>query len=125
MHKIQEVLRLHVQSGLSERGIAKSVSLSRSTIAKIITRAQEAAISWPLPGDMDESKLESMLFPVPQGRPKNCLEPDWNKIHLEHRRKGVTLQLLWIMRRTLYRIRPIKTNTLPQTNYVYADAGSI
>lgn len=96
MHKIQEVLRLHVQSGLSERSIAQSVSLSRSTIAKIIARAQVAGISWPLPRDMDESKLEAILFPVPQGRPKNCFEPDWNKIHLELKRKGVTLQLLWM-----------------------------
>jgi transposase len=96
MRKIQEVLRLHVQSGLSERAIASSVSLSRSTVAKIISRAQEAQISWPLPPDMDDHKLESILFPVPQGRPKNCIEPDWAQIDRELRIKGVTLQLLWM-----------------------------
>lgn len=96
MRKIQEVLRLHVQAGLSERTIAKSVALSRSTVAKIISRSQEAGISWPLPVDMDEGKLESMLFPVPLGRPKNCFEPDWNQVLQELKRKGVTLQLLWM-----------------------------
>lgn len=78
MRKLHEVLRLHVQAGLSERTIAKSVSLSRSTVAKIIVRAQEAGISWPLPADMDDAQLESILFPVAQGRPKNCFEPPWN-----------------------------------------------
>ena len=96
MRKIQEVLRLHAQAGLSERTIAKSVSLSRSTVAKIISRSKEAGIAWPLPADMDDSTLEAMLFPVPLGRPKNCFEPEWNHIHQELKRKGVTLQLLWM-----------------------------
>lgn len=96
MRKIQEVLRLHIQAGLSERTIAKSVSLSRSTVGKIITRAQELGMSWPLPADVDDAGLESMLFPVPQGRPKNCFEPEWNRIYQELKRKGVTLQLLWM-----------------------------
>lgn len=96
MRKIQEVLRLHIQAGLSERTIAKSVSLSRSTVGKIITRAQELGMSWPLPADVDDAGLEAMLFPVPQGRPKNCFEPEWNRIYQELKRKGVTLQLLWM-----------------------------
>lgn len=96
MRKIHEVLRLYAEAGLSERTIAKSVSLSRSTISKIITRSKEIGLSWPLPSDMDDSKLESLLFPVPQGRPKNCFEPEWEKLHQELKRKGVTLQLLWM-----------------------------
>lgn len=96
MRKVHEVLRLHVQAGLSERAIAKSVSLSRSTVSKIITRAQEVGLGWPLPEDMDDAKLESMLFPVPQGRPRNCFEPDWAHVHQELKHKGVTLQLLWM-----------------------------
>jgi len=96
MRKIQEVLRLRVQSGLSERAIAASISLSRSTVAKIISRAAEAEISWPLPANMDDHQLESILFPIPLGRPKNCDEPEWNQIHQELKTKGVTLQLLWM-----------------------------
>ncbi len=96
MHKIQEVIRLHTESGLSERAIAKSVGLSRSTVSKIITRIQLMKLPWPLPEAIDESQLEAMLFPVAQGRPKNYMEPDWAKVHLERRRKGVTLQLLWM-----------------------------
>lgn len=96
MHKIQDVLRLHSESGLSERAIAQSVGLSRSTISKIITRAKIMNLSWPLPEHLDEAKLEAMLFPVVQGRPKNYIEPDWAKVHVERKQKGVTLQLLWM-----------------------------
>lgn len=70
MRKIHEVLRLYSEARLSERTIAKSVSLSRSTVSKIITRSKEAGLSWPLPGDMDDSQLEALLFPVPQGAPR-------------------------------------------------------
>ncbi|MFB5191049.1 IS21 family transposase [Alicyclobacillus fastidiosus] len=96
MHKIHEVLRLYHQSQMSERAIASSLMLSRATIGKIIRRADEAGITWPLPDDMTESQLERALFPRPQGRPKNCFEPNWNEIHMEMRKKGVTLQLLWM-----------------------------
>lgn len=94
MRKIKEVLRLHNEANLSERAIARSVGLSRDTVSRIITRAIERGLSWPLP-DMDDANLESLLFPSPQGRPKNCTEPDWGDVHQEYRKKGVTLQLLW------------------------------
>ncbi|GMA60309.1 hypothetical protein GCM10025859_30660 [Alicyclobacillus fastidiosus] len=72
MRKIHEVLRLYAEAGLSERTIAKSVSLSRSTISKIITRSKEIGLSWPIPDDMDDSKLESLLFPAPWVAPRTA-----------------------------------------------------
>lgn len=96
MHKIHEVLRLFYHTQLSERQIASSLLLSRPTVSKIINRASEAGIRWPLPDGMTEGQLEQALFPRPQGRPKNCFEPNWNEIHMEMRKKGVTLQLLWM-----------------------------
>jgi transposase len=102
MRKIQEVLRLHVQTKLSERAISSSVSLSRSTVTKIITRAKDAGISWPLPPELDESQLESLLVPNPQGRPRNCDEPEWTQVLQELKTKGVTLQLLWMEYKQAY-----------------------
>ena len=51
-----------------------------------------------MPKDLedDDSRLELFLFPAPAGRPKNAVEPDWSYVHRELRKKGVTLQLLWI-----------------------------
>jgi transposase len=96
MHKIHEVLRLYHESQMSERAIASSLMLSRATVAKIINRAGDSGITWPLPESMTETQLEKVLFPRPQGRPKNCEEPNWVRIHKELRQKGVTLQLLWM-----------------------------
>ena len=95
MRKIKEVLRLYHDVHLSERAISRSVNLSRDTVSKILSRFSEVGLSWPLTSDIDDPKLETLLFPNTQGRPKNCEEPDWNCIHLEYKKKGVTLQLLW------------------------------
>lgn len=94
MRKIKEVLRLHNQAKLSERSIARSVSLSRDTVLRILNRAAEQGLAWPLPVDMDDVQRETLLFPNAQGRPKNCTEPDWAYIHKEYRKEGVSLQLL-------------------------------
>ncbi len=96
MRKIREVLRLKYVNKASERAIAKSCSVARSTVADYLRRSAEAGLSWPLPADLDDESLEQLLFPcappVPAGeRPL----PDWDYIHKELRRKGVTRFLLW------------------------------
>ena len=95
MRKIQDVLRLHNVAGLSARAIARSLNISRDSVSRIISQAKGANLPWPLPADLDDLKLEALLFPRAQGRPKSYAEPDWNTVHLELRKKGVTLQLLW------------------------------
>lgn len=95
MRKIKEVLRLHYEAKLSERAIARGINVSRDTVSRILTRASEVGLSWPLDADIDDIKLEALLFPRAQGRPKNYPEPNWSYIHKEYRKKGVTLQLLW------------------------------
>lgn len=94
--RILDVLRLDTESDLSERAIARSLSLSPSTVGNILARAKEAGLTWPVPAHLDERKVESMLFPKATGRPKKRTEPDWNHLYQESKRKGVTLQLLWL-----------------------------
>lgn len=92
MRKIRDVLRLRWQSGLSLRQIATSVQLPHTTVADYLRRAETAGLRWPL--DQSDARLEALLFPaspLPADRPK----PDWQRIHQEMGRKGVTLQLLW------------------------------
>jgi transposase len=97
MRKIKEILRLKYEVGLSARQIARSCSVSRSTVSEYLSRASAAGLSWPLEEGMDEARLERVLFaqelPVATGgRPL----PDWADIHAELRsRKSVTLTLLW------------------------------
>ena len=93
MRKILDVLRLHEQHGLSFRKIAQSIGIAASTVSDYIARARAAGLSWPV--DMSEAELERLLFPPPLPASHPRPVPEWNRIHQELRRKGVTLQLLW------------------------------
>ena len=97
MRKIQEVLRLKWHSGLSNRAIARSCSISPTTVSEYIRRAQEAGLRWPLPESMDEDQLYQMLFPKPNQTSEQIIpQPDWGYIKRELRRKDVTRRLLWL-----------------------------
>ena len=96
MRKTKEVFRLKFDCQLSNRKIAESCLIARSTVADYLFRFQQAALSWPLPEAMDDAQLEELLFP-PTVLPPSTERPlpDWLYIHNELRRKGVTLALLW------------------------------
>ena len=70
--------------------------MKKSTVHDYLIRAQRANVTWTTAQQMDEDVLERKLFPPvePTEAPKKML-PDWNYIHKELRRKGVTRQLLW------------------------------
>ncbi len=95
MRKIKEVLRMKWLCGISERRIATSCRMSRSTVADCIRRAQASGLSWPLPDEMNDTRLDALLYPPPL--PSSTLRPmpDWPQVHQEMKRKGVTLFLLW------------------------------
>jgi len=96
MRKIKEVLRLHHEKRLSDREIAKSVQIGRSTVKDYLLRAQRAGLSWPLPSELDEASLEHLLFPCNHSIPPERRQmPSPGYLHQELKRKGVTLQLLW------------------------------
>jgi transposase len=93
MRKIKEILRLKGM-GLSNRAIARSLSISHSTVSDLLGRARAEGIRWPV--EMDEASLEARLYPGNAGKRRRRPEPDWAHVHRELRRKGVTLQLLWL-----------------------------
>jgi predicted transcriptional regulator len=82
MRKLKEVLRLH-SLGLSQHQIARSCSISQSTVHEYVSAAQAAGVTWPLPENWDDSQIEQALFPQ---RPAPAVwrkhpEPDWAKVH--------------------------------------------
>jgi transposase len=96
MRKIKEVLRLRYNSHLSIQQIASSLGLSKSTVSSYIKQAESAAINWPLSEDMDEADLAKALLGCRiQTQSGQYAKPDFNFVHQELKRKGVTLQLLW------------------------------
>lgn len=96
MRKTTEVLRLAAQ-GMSQRQIAASAGVAKTTVAEYLARAKEAGLSWPLPEGMDEATLDERLFPAPVVVAERPV-PDWREVHrqLKDPRHHVTLRLLWM-----------------------------
>ena len=96
MRKIREILRLRLQHKLTLSQIASSCGIGRSTVSEHLKRFEASGIGWPLPADLDDNRLEQLLFPsVPSDDHSQKPLPDWSYIHRELRRKSVTLMLLW------------------------------
>ena len=96
MRNIREILRLKWHKGLSNRQIAKSCAISRSSVGEYIAKAEEAGLSWPLPEGIDDTALERRLYPAP-GTPQAVTKamPSMQDLYEELKRKGVNLSLLW------------------------------
>lgn len=73
MRKIKEVLRLKWQNACSNKQIAKSCNIARSTVREYLKRAQDAGLTWPLDTELDDTVLENLFFPVREAG--NCPEP--------------------------------------------------
>jgi len=94
MRKIRELLRLKFALGLSDRKVAASLSIARSTAKECLNRAAAAGIGWPLPEGLDDALLEARLYPVKSLAPGIEL-PDFGHLQRELSRPGVTRMLLW------------------------------
>lgn len=94
---IRTILRLTHEQGLSVREVALRLKLSKTTVATYLLRAREAGLNcWPLPAGRDDDRtLKQALFQRVGRPPQDLSEPDWPKMAVEMKRKGVTLVLLW------------------------------
>ena len=95
MRKIKEVLRLRFEVGLNYEAIGQSCNIGHTTVGEYLSRAKEAGLVWPLPEDMDNNSLEKFLYPRSPDPAISRPVPDWECVHKELKRKGVTLFLLW------------------------------
>ena len=82
MTDYREILRLK-SLGFSERNIALSCPCSRNTVSKVLKKAKELDISWPISNDQTNAVLEGILFPK-DGKGINSKKmPDLAYIHKE------------------------------------------
>ena len=93
MTKNREIIRLK-SLDFSERNIALSCSVSRNTVAKVLARAAELGITWPLDESITEATLNEALFPKDKSA-TNKRMPDYAYIRKELLRNGVNKKLLW------------------------------
>ncbi len=98
MRKIREALRLRA-AGFGKREIAASIAAGKSTVYEMLARAEALGLTWPLPDDLDDERLEEMLYPPPSaGGAAARPVPDWRTVHRELKRRDhhVTLRLIWL-----------------------------
>lgn len=97
VRKIREVIRLHFEAGLSNRAVARACQVSNSTVGEYLERAEKAGLNWPLPEGLSDEELYRRLYPE-ESNPKPASDrpmPDWEEVHRELSKRGVTLTLLW------------------------------
>jgi len=96
MRKIREILRLRLEAGLSVRQIHASAKVSVGAIQKLLKKADELSLNWPLPAELDDSQLAALFYPQADTTVSSRYQvPDWASVHQELKRKGVTKLLLW------------------------------
>ena len=49
MRRMREILRLKYEAGATERAIARSIGVARSTVALTLERVAAVRLGWPLP----------------------------------------------------------------------------
>jgi transposase len=94
MRKVREILRLALDCGMGRREIARSCSVSPTTVGNYVTVASEKGLSYAEISVMSDDEL-GQVFQGKKQEQKARPEPDWEEIHRQLKKKGVTLQLLW------------------------------
>ena len=102
MRKLKEVLRLKLQSQLTNRQIAAAIKVSPATVSYYTRAAQQTGLAWQALEELTETELITLITPHCQQRKAVLLEEvsdtqvlDFARIQQEMAHKGVTLQLLW------------------------------
>ncbi len=97
MNKIKEVLKLTHLSKLSSRQVETLTGISQSTVLEYCSRFKQTSLAIEVFLDYDNDKVLSLLYPETLKRKATTSKPhpDWEYVHNELKRKGMTRQLLW------------------------------
>jgi transposase len=93
MKKLKEVARLYLEHNLGVRPIARACNISTSTASVYVEKLKGLGIAYKEISGMDEDVLSGLVFPKEEKASGKPL-PDFDYLHGELKKKGVTLQLL-------------------------------
>ena len=89
MRKIKEILRLKFDCDLTDRQIAKSCSVARSTVAKYISGAEDAGLTWPIPENLNDTDVYNLVFKEGKNKSVNQRNmPPMEYIHNELKKRA-------------------------------------
>ncbi|MDE8671057.1 IS21 family transposase [Pseudarthrobacter sp. H3Y2-7] len=95
VRKIRAKLVLQLRAeGLSGRAIAASQGMSRKSITAVLEAADAAGVVWDEIAESTDREVYARLFPGRGEHQSVFAQPDWDHVHREMARVGVTLKLL-------------------------------
>lgn len=95
VRKIRAKLVLQLRAeGLSGRAIATSQGMSRKSVTAVLEAADAGGTSWDDVADLSDGEVYGLLFPGRGEHESVFAQPDWDRVHREMARVGVTLKLL-------------------------------
>ncbi|MBB5393049.1 MULTISPECIES: IS21 family transposase [unclassified Herbaspirillum] len=94
MRTIRDVLKYSFEKKLSQRRVESITGVNRRSIGRILSRFQELQLPWPLPVDIDDEKLDSLIYP-PSKTTLSSVEVNFEEIAEEMRKRGATLSALY------------------------------
>ena len=92
MTNYREILRLR-SLGLNHSQITESTGITRPTVIKILRKAIASEVDWQTAESLSDKELAEKLFP-PAGNAVYKM-PDYEYVHREMSKSGMTQQLLW------------------------------
>jgi transposase len=92
MTDYREIMRLD-SLGLNHSQIAESMGITRVTVIKTLRAAESAGVEYRNSESLSDRELAEKLYPVPGSRA--YAKPDYEYVHREMAKSGMTQQLLW------------------------------
>jgi transposase len=117
--KVKLILELRA-SGMSRNMIADTRHMSRTSVSDVLHLADELSIIYDNVRDKDEEEVYQMFYPDKHSEEHIYKDPDYNYVHSELKRVGVTLKLLW----NEYRDKCNIEGTIPMGYTKYCDGYS-
>ena len=93
MTNYKEMLRLN-SLGINNSQIAAALYCSRTTVITVLKKAGEQGLTQSKAEKLSNRELGDLLFPSEKGKPTYKV-PDYDYIHREMAKSGMTMQLLW------------------------------
>lgn len=90
----KEILRLH-SLGISNKDISLACKCSRNSVTRVLQRAAQQNLHWDQIENLSGKEVSEKLFPDHSSQSAYRM-PDYEYVHREMQKCGVTLSLLWI-----------------------------
>jgi len=98
MQKIRDVIRLRLETGLSERQVSRALGLSRTVVSRTLAQVRKSGLEPTAVEGLSDTELEQRLWQkdrVVSSPRYQALEQRFPAMAQELKKKGMTLEWLW------------------------------